>query len=77
MSKLQLGPVIGGMPPHKLFLRVERTARPPMPWVWVIYRYGEAIALRRSLRGYRSAEEAWQSGQAALAKAGRAQAPDR
>jgi hypothetical protein len=77
MNKLQSGPVTGGMPPHRLFLRLEHTARPPMPWVWVIHREGEAAALRRALRGYRVAEEAWQSGRAALAKAGRAQAPDR
>ena len=68
MNKLQSGPVIGGLPPHRLHLRVERTAHPPLPWIWVIHGEGEAVPVRRALRGYRSADEAWEAGQVALAR---------
>ena len=68
MNKLQMGPAIGGRPAPRFYLRVQRSARPPMPWVWEISRDGEASAFRRAVRGYRSAEDAWEAGRVALAR---------
>ena len=57
----------------RLYVRIRRGARPPMAWTWEIHRDGAVSALlRRALRGYRSAEEAWEAGRAALARLGRA-----
>src|SRR4051794_26972896 len=39
-----------------------------MPWIWEISRDGEASAFRRAVRGYRSAEDAWEAGRVALAR---------
>jgi hypothetical protein len=53
---------------ESLTLKVERGAKPPLPWTWeIIGETGRSAAPRRPLRGYRSAEEAWAVGQAALA----------
>ena len=53
---------------ESLTLKVERGGKPPLPWTWeIISESGRAAAPRRSLRGYRSAEEAWAVGQVALA----------
>ena len=49
------------------FLVVGRTARAPLPWTWEIRPEGDTAACQRSARGYRSAEEAWAAGRAALA----------
>jgi len=65
------------MPIAKAHLRVERTAAPPLPWIWLIHRDGEAVPARRALRSYRSAEEAWDAGRAVLARLGRAEGPER
>lgn len=48
-------------------LKVERTARPPLPWAWEIVSEASKARVQRSLRGYRSAEDAWAAGRAALA----------
>jgi hypothetical protein len=34
MNKLQMDPAIEGRPAPRFYLRVQRSARPPMPWVW-------------------------------------------
>lgn len=51
-------------------LKVERGARPPLPWTWEIVSEGGKAGAQRSLRGYRSAEEAWTAGRAAIAGLG-------
>ena len=57
--------------PRKDFtLKVERTGRPPLPWTWEIVSGDGEVGARRSLRGYRSAEEAWAAGRAALIESG-------
>jgi hypothetical protein len=48
-------------------LKVERSAKMPMPWRWEIISDGGKVGAQRSLRGYRSAEEAYAAGRAALA----------
>ena len=59
-------------------LKVERGAKPPMPWTWEIVSASDrAAAPQRSLRGYRSAEEAWTAGRAALADLGHGPDPAR
>ena len=40
-------------------LKVERAARPPLPWTWEIVSAGGKAGTQRSLRATRSAEEAW------------------
>jgi hypothetical protein len=53
---------------ESLTLKVERAAKPPLPWTWeIVSESDRAAGAQRSLRGYRSAEEAWAVGQAALA----------
>jgi hypothetical protein len=76
MSKLQTAPAIGGTGPG-LFVRVERTSRPRLPWHWVVHRDGGTGITARSVRGYISAEEAWEAGRAALAGMGRTAGPVR
>lgn len=49
-------------------LRVERAAQPPLPWTWAIVGDVRDAGAQRSLRGYRSAEEAWAAGRTALAE---------
>jgi hypothetical protein len=58
-------------------LKVERGAKPPLPWTWEIVSEGGNTGAQRSLRGYRSAEEAWSAGRAALADLGHRSAPAR
>jgi hypothetical protein len=48
-------------------LKVERGARMPLPWTWEIASDGGKVGAQRSLRGYRSAEEAYAAGRAVLA----------
>ena len=48
-------------------LKVVRLARSTRPWIWEIRRDGEASARKCSTMGYRSAEDAWVAGKAALA----------
>ena len=65
MSKLQMGsPLSGGL--ARFFIKVNRRVRPPAPWAWEIHLEGRAEAYRHSLRGYRSADEAWEAGRVAL-----------
>jgi len=49
-------------------VRVQRSNRPRLPWVWEIYQNGRSTPYQRTLRGYRSAEEAWEAGRAAVAR---------
>lgn len=56
---------------ESLTLKVERAAQPPLPWTWEIVSDGGKAGAQRSLRGYRSAEEAWAAGRAALNELGR------
>ena len=48
-------------------LKVERAARPPLPWTWEIVSENGKVGAQRSLRGYRSAEDAYAAGRAAIA----------
>ena len=48
-------------------LKVERGAQMPLPWTWEIVSDGGKAGTQRSLRGYRSAEEAYAAGRVALA----------
>ena len=48
------------------FVRAERLGRPPLPWSWSIYKVGDGIPYERGERFYRSAEEAWEAGNAIL-----------
>jgi hypothetical protein len=86
MSKLLAAPPIGGGEPL-LFVRALRTALAPLPWAWAwaIHEEGRPEPVRRSLRRYGSAEDAWAGGRAVLdrlppspikAAAGRYPAPD-
>jgi hypothetical protein len=58
-------------------LKVERAAKPPLPWTWEIVSDGGKAGAQRSLRGYRSAEEAWTAGRAALVALGHRDDPSR
>jgi hypothetical protein len=58
-------------------LKVGRTARSPLPWTWEIVGENGKAGARRSMRGYRSAEEAWTAGRAALADLGHGGDPAR
>jgi hypothetical protein len=61
----------------KAVLRILRGGRAPLPWTWEIHQEGQPSASRRSARGYRSAEEAWEAGREALRGLGlRAQTSD-
>jgi hypothetical protein len=55
----------------RFFVRVHRPARPPLPWTWAIHEEGRARPCRRSIRAYRSADEAWAAGRAVLDRVGR------
>ena len=61
----------GGGPPF-WFVKVQRLARPPMPWAWAIYKDGATDPFQRSVRLYRSADEAWAAGHAVLDRIRRA-----
>jgi hypothetical protein len=70
MGKLQVRqPVSGGLLPP-FFVLVKRRARPPLPWTWEVHRQGDPDTCWRALRGYKSAEDAWEAGQTALARLG-------
>ena len=56
----------GWRPPRRFYVTVQRLARPPMPWTWAIHEDDVANPLHRSIRFYRSAEEAWAVGRAML-----------
>ena len=58
-------------------LKVERAARAPLPWRWEIVSEDGKVGAQRSLRGYRSAEEAYAAGRAALAALGHGDDPAR
>ena len=60
------GQQTGWRPPRRFSVVVQRLARPPLPWAWAIHEEGEAEALQRSMQRYRSAEDAWTAGRAAL-----------
>ena len=60
-----------------LTLKVERTARAPLPWTWEIVGKGSKAGARRSVRAYQSAEDAWAAGRAALAALPRRDDPAR
>ena len=66
-SAPQTGQVIAALNVSHRYVRVRRGARPPTPWTWDIYQDGHSNTLRSAVRSYRSAEEAWEAGRAALA----------
>jgi hypothetical protein len=66
MDKPKVAPTLGGMAEPKVYVRVQRGGQPPMPWTWEIHREGDPPPRRCAVRGYRSAEDAWEAGQAAL-----------
>ena len=72
MNKLQMDSPLGGGMPAQFILKVQRQARLPTPWIWEIYMEGQRRAYWRSKALYRSAEDAWQAGQAVRARLGRA-----
>ena len=72
MDEPQVNWATGERQAPRFYVRVRRGARPPMPWTWEIHREGGTGPLRRAVRGYRSAEDAWEAGRAALARLGRA-----
>jgi hypothetical protein len=62
------GPWWEGPGPNQGFtLKVTRTGRPPLPWTWEIVSEDGRAGVRRSLRAYQSAEDAWAAGRAAFA----------
>jgi hypothetical protein len=58
-------------------LKVERGAQMPLPWTWEIVSDGTRAGAQRSIRGYRSAEDAYAAGRAALASLGHGGDPAR
>ena len=48
-------------------VKVQHVARPPTPWGWVIHVEGQSTHVYTSNGRYRSAQEAWEAGQKALA----------
>ncbi len=58
-------------------LKVARGAHMPLPWTWEIVSEDGRVAAQRSLRGYRSAEDAYAAGRAALAALGHGADPAR
>ena len=68
MSAPQAGRVIETLNVPKCYVLVRRGARPPAPWTWEIRQDGHSNAMQSAVRGYRSAEEAWEAGRAALAR---------
>ena len=48
-------------------VKVQHVARPPAPWGWVIHVEGQSTHVYTSNGRYRSAQEAWEAGQKALA----------
>jgi hypothetical protein len=66
-----------GVQDYGFVLKVQRTARAPLPWTWEIAREDSKAGGQRSVRAYQSAEDAWAAGQTALADLGRAFDPSR
>ena len=62
------GQQTGWRPPRRFSVRVQRLARPPMPWTWAIYEDDATEPYHRSSRFYRSAEEACAVGRAMLTR---------
>ena len=62
---------------ESLALKVERGAQMPLPWTWESVGEGGKAGAHRSLRSYRSAEEAYAAGQVALADLGHGRDPAR
>ena len=62
---------------ESLTLKVERGAQMPLPWTWEIVSEDGKVGAQRSLRGYRSAEDAYAAGRAALADLGHGGDPAR
>jgi hypothetical protein len=58
----------GWHPRRRFSVTVQRLARPPMPWTWVIHEDDATEPHHRSNRFYRSAEEAWAVGRAMLTR---------
>lgn len=58
-------------------LKVARTGRAPLPWMWEIVSESGKAGARRSARAYQSAEDAWAAGRAALADLRRGDDPVR
>jgi hypothetical protein len=53
----------------KPFVRVRQRRSPPRLWCWEIHFENAAYPLRASESTYHSAQDAWEAGQAALARA--------
>ena len=66
--RLPSPPAAAGGTHPPFFVRVQRSARPPLPWTWAIYRQGDLSPCRSAVRGYGTADEAWEAGRAALAR---------
>ncbi len=62
---------------ERFTLKVERGAHRPLPWTWEIVSEDGKVGAQRSLRGYRSAEDAYAAGRAALAELGHRDGPAR
>jgi hypothetical protein len=76
MGKPQVRHPTGGGSSPKCFVLIRRDARPPMPWMWEVHRQGRPDTCWRAVRGYRSAEDAWETGQAALVRLGLRHGPE-
>jgi hypothetical protein len=68
MDKPQLRQPLGGGLASKCFVLIRRGALPPLPWMWEVHYQGRPDICWRAVRGYKSAEDAWEAGQAALAR---------
>jgi hypothetical protein len=68
MGRVGVSWTIGDVSAPRPYVRVHREGRPSMPWTWEIRWEGEHGLWRRALRGYPSAEEAWEAGRAALSR---------
>jgi hypothetical protein len=66
MSKPPADPFVGLGAPPRYYVRVQREARPPAPWTWVLYKEGSTELHLRSARHYRCAEDALAVGRAVL-----------
>jgi hypothetical protein len=72
MNKLQMAPPVGGGLEPRFHVRPARSGRPPIPWTWAIYDRDRVAPCQVSALFYRSAEEAWEAGCAALHRVGKA-----
>ncbi len=57
-------------------LKVQHMARPPAPWGWAVHVEGRPAPAYASALRFRSAEEAWEAGRAALSRIERRLRPD-